>query len=43
MKKRHTFPFLFYGALLFIAGILTYLIGVLLGLPRHLLGLHFLL
>ena len=43
MKKRHTFPFLFYGALLFIAGILTYLIGVLLGLPRHLFGLHFLL
>ena len=43
MKKKHYFPFLFYGLLFFGVGILTYLIGVFLGIPRYLFGLHSLL
>ena len=37
--KRHV-PLLLYGLLLFCIGIGTYLVGVLLGVPRYLLGLH---
>ena len=37
--KRHV-PLLLYGLLLFSIGIVTYLVGVLLGVPRYLLGLH---
>jgi len=42
IKRRHT-PFLLYGALLFTLGIAIYLLGVLLVIPRYLLGLHALL
>lgn len=39
----HRTPFLLYGVLLFSAGIATYLLGVLLVIPRYLLGLRDLL
>jgi hypothetical protein len=37
--KRHV-PLLLYGILLFCIGIMTYLMGVTLGVPRYLFGLH---
>jgi hypothetical protein len=43
MNKKHYFPFLFYGLLMFTFGILFYLIGVMLGIPRYLFGMHWLL
>ena len=39
--KRHV-PLLLYGVLLFLAGIMTYLVGVSLGVPRVLFGLDWL-
>jgi hypothetical protein len=39
VPKAHV-PLLLYGALLFCAGIIIYLVGVLLGIPRYLLGLE---
>jgi hypothetical protein len=43
LKRTRHFPFLFYGILFFIAGILSYLIGVFIGIPRYLFGLNSLL
>ncbi|MEO7247050.1 MAG: glycosyltransferase [Novosphingobium sp.] len=42
-KHRLDKPFLMYGMLCFVAGLLMYLAGVLLVFPRYLLGLHALL
>ncbi len=40
LQRKHYVPLLLYGVLLFCIGILTYLTGVLLGVPRYLFGLH---
>ena len=42
-NNRNRTPFLLYGVLFFSLGIMTYLLGVVLVIPRYLLGLHDLL
>lgn len=42
-SNRNRTPFLLYGVLFFSLGIVTYLLGVVLVIPRYLLGLHALL
>ena len=43
MTRKHYFPCLFYGLLLFTFGIFFYLFGVMLGIPRYLFGMQWLL